>query len=502
MKNIYVLILATFMLFGAACNKSFLEVDPKALQIEENYYKNPQEAFNGLVAAYDPLSWEGVSQYANFVVFVAGADECYSGGGSSSDLPYLQALNNYSISPGIGPQLDFWKMYFVGVARSNTIINILNNKEISGLAGEVKARYIAEAKILRAYYYFSLVRLFRNIPFYTEPVTSEEIYNLEQVDPATVYAQVEKDLTEAIAEGSLPDKVDAATEGGRMTRGIAKALLGKVYLYEEKWPAAASVLAEVNGTPGSANDTYGYKLLDNFADIFNPEHLHSSESILEFNHTATASSGWGNTSKVEGLIATTMLGPRSYKGSVYVFGWGGCPIIPEFSQLMYSDPRYQATIADVDSLVGLGEATYAPGYLNTGKFVRKYAPLLAYRPTTGGPPPLNYPQNYIEIRLADTYLMEAEALLESGGSATRAGQLLNAVRARVGLPAVAATLENIYLERRKELATEGHRWFDLVRWGQAATVLAYKGFTAGKNEIFPIPLAEMNNTKLVQNPGY
>ena len=134
--------------------------------------------------------------------------------------------------------------------------------------------------------------------------------------------------------------------------------------------------------------------------------------------------------------------------------------------------------------------------------MRKYAPEIAYFSTLAGDPVVNWPNNEIEIRLADTYLMEAEALIRGGGDANKAAYYLNAVRARVGLPAVAATLPNIYNERRLELGTEGHRFFDLVRTGQAATVLAFKGFTAGKNEVLPIPLDELYNTKLVQNPNY
>jgi len=98
--------------------------------------------------------------------------------------------------------------------------------------------------------------------------------------------------------------------------------------------------------------------------------------------------------------------------------------------------------------------------------------------------------------------MEAEALVRGGGNVGLAQSYLDRVRARVGLPPVPATMENIKLERRLELATEGHRWFDLVRWGDAPTTLSSKGFTAGKNEILPIPLAELANTKLVQNPKY
>ena len=117
-------------------------------------------------------------------------------------------------------------------------------------------------------------------------------------------------------------------------------------------------------------------------------------------------------------------------------------------------------------------------------------------------PELNFGQDEYEIRLADTYLMEAEALLNAGagvGAGSRAYTLLNAVRARVGLPETTVTQTSIELERRLELAGEGQRFLDLIRWGKAASVLAFKGFVAGRNEVFPIPQAELDNTKLVQN---
>ena len=169
---------------------------------------------------------------------------------------------------------------------------------------------------------------------------------------------------------------------------------------------------------------------------------------------------------------------------------------------MKGDPRYQYTIVNIDSMKTAGLCTYEKGYQNTGYFVAKFAPLKEFYSTIGGDPVLNYPNDVMEIRLADTYLMEAEALVRGGGDMGKAQDYLDRVRARVGLPSVPATLDNIYLERRLELATEGHRWFDLVRTGKAATALASKGFKPNKNEILPIPLAELTNTKLVQNPGY
>lgn len=114
----------------------------------------------------------------------------------------------------------------------------------------------------------------------------------------------------------------------------------------------------------------------------------------------------------------------------------------------------------------------------------------------------NYDQNVYDIRLADTYLLEAEALVRGGGDNSRAQSLLDAVRARVGLPSTPVTFDAIKLERRMELVAEGHRWFDLIRWGDAPTALADMGFVEGIHELLPIPLLELENTLLEQNVEY
>jgi hypothetical protein len=168
---------------------------------------------------------------------------------------------------------------------------------------------------------------------------------------------------------------------------------------------------------------------------------------------------------------------------------------------MQGDPRYSSTIADVQSLEDAGLVTYEKGYMNTGFFIEKFIPLQS-DVNTGGVDFGNFDQNLYDIRLADTYLLEAEALVMSGANLGRAQELLDAVRARVGLPSVAVTMDAIKLERRLELAGEGHRWFDLVRWGDAANALADRGFVAGKHELLPIPMLELENTKLKQNIEY
>jgi len=502
MRNIYIKYLAAIVL-GAftvtACTDEFLEVDPSGTQIENNYYKSAAEAYNGLVAAYDPVGWEASGSYANFVGLNIASDDHLSGGGSSTDVPWYQVWNTYTLTPTDGPQIGFWSKNFTGVSRANTILSKLEGT-IPGLSEENRKRYVAEAKFLRAYYYFDLVRLFRNVPLVTAPLLTSEIYNIEQASPDEVYGQIEKDLTEAFAESNLPNTVPAATEGGRITKGAVQALLGKVLLYQKKWVESAKQLAEVNGTPGGTSK-YGYKLLTKYSDIFVPTNKFHTESILEIAHTSLAATpGSTPIPQREGLFAALMTGPRSYSGPTYSPGFGLAPITLNLYNAIRPDPRYKTTVANIDSLAKLG-AKYVPSYLNTGYFMKKFAPLIAYQ-ATSGQINQNYPQNYIEIRLADTYLMEAEAVVQGGGDLGRAAALLNAVRARVGLLPVAATLDNIYQERRLELATEGHRWYDLVRTGRAATVLAFKGFVAGKHEVLPIPLTELTNTKLVQNPNY
>src|SRR6218665_131573 len=485
-----------------SCKKSFLDVDPVGLNLEVNYYSNRNEAFAGLVAAYDPLGMETAGTYANKLgPLNSASDDCVAGGAAGgNDMNTWQAWNNYTLTPAVGPQMEYWNRNFTGVSRTNIILSKLDN-DIAGLSSAEKTRFIAEAKFLRAYYYFDLVRLFANVPLFTQPIPAEQLYDQLQVTPEETYAQIEKDLKEAIPD--LPPTVPVAQEGGRATQGAAKALLGKVILYQNndsRMMEAVSLFEDVN----AVNNIYDYKLMTNFGDVFSPAHKFNSESIFEIGHTAVANGNWDNWGGVEGNVYTQMIGPRAYSGALYESGWGFNPERKELADLIYGDPRYQYTVADIDSMVDVGAASgYEKSYQNTGFFVQKFAPLKQWKSSGGGNVELNYLNNVIEIRLADTYLMEAEALLRApAGDAVKAGGYLNAVRARIGLPPVAATLDNVALERRKELATEGHRWFDLVRTGKAAAALSFKGFVAGKHEILPIPLNELTNTKLVQNPNY
>ncbi len=490
-KFILILMVAAFIL--NACNKEWLEVKPKGTTLEDNYYKNADEAFAGLVAAYDPLGWEVVSDYSSKVGYMnTASDECYAGGGAFADRATWEAWNSYTLDPAVGPQNDFWGRSFAGIYRVNVLLSKLDGAKMNEALRE---RFRAEAYVLRAYYYFDLVRLFKNVPLFTAPVSPADVFNVEQAAPEAVWAQIEADLNAAIPNLPLTVPIE---ENGRITKGAAQAILGKVILTQnvDSRMSEAANLFETIHTSGV------YQLLPFYGDIFRPDNKFNSESIFEITHTSAAVGYWGPWPPAgEGHIFTQFCGPRAYTGPTYQAGWGFNPIIVETVNLLKGDPRYASTIANIDSLEQAGVATYEKGYQNTGYFIQKYAPLKEFFGLGVGEPVLEWPVNYIEIRLADVYLLAAEAFLRAG-DAGKAQTYLDLVRDRVGLAPVTATLDNIYMERRLELATEGHRWFDLVRTGKAATALAFKGFVAGKHELLPIPIGELNGTKLIQNPNY
>ena len=510
MKNRYiinVLLLTIGLQFTTSCKDEFLEVEPIGTSLEANYYRNAEEAFNGLVAAYDAVYWVGGFN-TKVAVANAASDDCLGGGGGGTDMQTLLVMNSFDLDPSLGPQGDLWAKGFAGIFRCNVLLAKLPEAEMDA---NLKSRFVAETKFLRAFYYFDLIRFFQNIPLFTEPVSTAEMYNVVQVERNLVFEQIEKDLTEAIPD--LPTTVPIATEGGRATEGAARALLGKVYLHQEKFDLASDQFEMVNGTPGATSE-FGYSLLDNYADLWDVSNKYNSESIFEIGHTSKSNGEWGCTGCTEGNVYNVNTGPRGYTildadvgAPELSSGWSFNPItqdlVDEFiSQGNEYDPRYKSTVYNIDSLAQAGVVSYIEGGENTGYFIAKFAGKTEDVSTGGGNFELNFPQNMYEIRLADTYLMEAEALVRGGGDAARAQALLDAVRARVGLGSVPATFENIFHERRIELATEGHRWFDLLRTGQAADALSPMGFVEGKHEFLPIPLLELSNTSLEQDPAY
>ncbi|HEX2536298.1 MAG TPA: RagB/SusD family nutrient uptake outer membrane protein [Chitinophagaceae bacterium] len=494
-KIIYSALIASGLLTLGGCGKDFLELEPKGTELEGNFYKDQQQMYQGLIAVYDVMQWGNSGGYTmKMPLLTAASDEAHAGGSDASDQPSWVAFDNFTLNPFLGPQLGLWQKNYAGIYRANLLLSKLDGAE--GIDPAFKTRVAAEARLLRAYFYFDLVRFFGRVPLITGAIPTADLYSVPQAEPAAIYAQIEADLNAARAD--LPLTVGAA-EKARVTKGAATAMLGKAIIYQNnnaRMLEAANLLKEVNNSGV-------YQLLPNFGDIFRPNNKFNAESILEIPHSNNAAWGdWGWINGGEGNVAPQFVGPADYNGPTFSNGWGFAPISLDLVNAMKDDPRFEHTIIDGNKLKQQG-ATYNARYQNTDYFIRKYAPQQAYR-SASGTAELNWPINEIEIRLADTYLLEAEALVRGGGDLARARQLLNAVRDRVDLPEVEPTLDNIYNERRLELATEGHRFFDLVRTGRAAAVLGPLGFQANKNEVLPIPQQEIDVTNgvLDQNQGY
>lgn len=499
MKNIvYIVFLAAIL---SSCGKEYLELTPKGTDLESGYYKNEDELYQGLVAVYDVLQWGGTGGWNMSVGLLnAASDDCYAGGSNASDQPSFVAYDNFTLTSFLGPQGGLWNKYFAGIYRANLLIE--KTEALETLDENFKKRTIAEAKFLRAYFYFDLVRFFGNVPLITKTLGADEIYSQRQATREAVYAQIEKDLKEAIATTELPETLPAG-ELGRVTKGAANALLGKVILYQNN----AARMNEAAAAFETVIQSNQYALEPNFADIFATDHEFGPESVFEIQHSGNQRGGYASfTNGTEGNYNVQFFGIRDFVGPLYAPGWSFCPVTESLFDFMAGDPRRDHTIINGKTLKANG-ASYTSGYQNTDYFIRKYAPLASEK-ATDGEPALNWNANIREIRFADVLLMAAEALARGGGDEGKARTYLNRVRKRVNLPDInssgQALLDAIYLERRLELATEGHRYFDLVRTGQAGSVLGGSGFVSGKHELLPLPQTEIDiaNGNLNQNPGY
>ena len=503
MKKLINIFLCLTLITIISCD-SFVEVEPDGTNAD-NSFNSEKEYQDALVGAYDLLQ----ATFWNTLTSLVASDDYAAGGDSFNlDQPTLQFIDKMTVSPADENQLrDIWGLMYAGLNRANYV---LENKDKTDFAG--KEEVIAEAYFLRAYYTFELVKFFGNVPLKTEDrggvlriedarILSEDEFTMERIaDIPTAYGLIAEDLKEAIP--NLPATQARPYEA---TKGAAQALLGKVYLYHgtydaSKFGEAATTLKQVIST-----DQYSLTTGDDYTNMFEIEGENGSEAVFEIQYSSAMAASWTNINGSNGTYFPKFNGPRSpYNDDVFDAGWGFClPSVELYDLFDDTDVRRDVTFYDLRE----EQDRYSQGRDDTGLFNRKYMPRL--EPKRAGSDPLNYDNNYRAIRYADVLLMAAEAEAQSGG--TNAEDYLNQVRARAYgdnskdyTASEGALLDAIYTERRKELAGEGHRFFDLVRTKKAAG--AIDGFTENKNEIFPIPLIELKlalaEERWGQNPGY
>ena len=483
-KTIFVMI-AVFMM--ASCGDDFVDVDPP-FENSDAFFNSEEDYNDALVGAYDLLQ----TTYLNVMLGEIASDNTLAGGENANDVLGIQEVDDMRHTP-INQQIrDIWGWMYAGVNRANFILEFQDKTDFQG-----KANVIAQAKFLRAYYYFELVKWFGDVPLVVDKrIQFGDQFSLPRTPKSDVYTQIEQDLIDAIS--NLPYSQGTI---GMATKGSAEALLGKVYLFQDKFDLAAPVLENLisNGP---------YDLLTDYSTMFENDNENNIESVFEVQYTDEEGAGFGCLQCSEGNVAVGFNGIRNYNGPVFESGFSfNVPTQEVVDEFEDGDNRLQTAILDIDVWANDTGASFATGFEHTGYFNRKY--ISRQGDANTGDANLTNPNNYRAIRFADVLLMAAEALNRGGISDSRAQGYLNRVRERAfgnmdnNVSATGTALTNaIYHERRVELVGEGHHFFDLVRTGRAASEI--DGFQSGKHELFPIPLIEIQLTgnQWDQNPGY
>lgn len=479
------LLLSMYVL--VSCNEGYTDVQPEFQINSETYFNTPQDYQDALIGAYDALA----NTYINVLTAEIASDNTLCGGENANDVPGWQEIDDMIHGPVNDQLQSLWRWMYGGINRANYIFEFQDKLNFPG-----KNEVLAEASFLRAYYYFELVKFFGAVPMpLDQRVTFGQETNFPRVPAEQVYDQIEADLT--FAAENLPVEQEQA---GRATRGAALALLGKAHLYQDDFQAAATALEQVI-------NLNAYALFDSFSNLFSLQNENSIESVFEVQYSTQQGAGFGCLQCSEGNIMVGFSGIRGYSGPIYASGFSfNVPVQELVDAYEDGDERFRTTILDIEQFIeDQGEdIEYTQGFEHTGYYNNKYIPRQGE--AQSGDVNLTSPRNYRSIRYADVLLMAAEALNRGGIDDGRALQYLNQVRDRAGLDPVNAggadLTEAIYQERRVELAGEGHRFFDLVRTGRAAEEI--NGFEAGKHELFPIPLVEieLSGNTITQNPNY
>lgn len=494
-----VVLLATL----ASCKK-WVDYNPKEdFSITDLEYLKSESDYRSLgVAAYAPLQW------LNQIVPLGdiASDNSVSGGESASDTKSLQDVDDFTTYSINSTLSDLWQSSYEGVNR----VNYMQQYKAANPVGTAinfagKDALYGEMYFLRAYYYFTLVKLFGDVPMFTDKrLTFTDSRKLTKTAKADVYKQIEADLTAAISV--LPA---VQVDKGRATKPAAQAMLGKVYLYQNKYDAAAAMLDNVI-------NSNAFTLVSDFSSIFLPSGENGVESVFEIQYSnLSATYDWAHTTRGQGNLSVQQCGIRNLNGSAampFANGWSlNLPTRNLQNAYTAGDKRKDATCLDIEAYMTANPSfaisyQVAP-YRNTGLYNHKYQPR---KGESSGQIELNYSNNFRTIRFADVLLMAAEAFNKaSAPNDVKAQTYLNRVRRRAfgdllhDITNTGSTLyEAILTERRLELAMEGERYFDLVRTGKAAAILGTLGYKTGKHELFPIPQSEVEVSGLTQNPGY
>ena len=577
MNNIFKrmsMVMAMVMVLVVSCRDSFLEVAPTG-SLADAQLATKAGVEGVLIGAYAALNGvfgnrlEGPNHWVTGSICGGEANK----GTDPGDYSSINPMQRYETDPTQGDLSAFWRGRYEGVSRCNTVLRLLSQaKDVSPADA---ARIAGEARLLRGHFYFDLKKHYNSIPYFDEKTPASEIPKVAN-SPA-VWDKIEADFQFAFS--NLPETQGQA---GRVNKWAAAAYMGKAKLYQKKY-AEAKTWFDNTIANGKTTNGRKYQLLEDYTQIFNAEFDNHAEAVMDVESSMntgnvananyyddlnypynTGLDGPGNCCgffQPSFDMANTFRtkdglplldGTYNSDANALKHDYGvesSAPFTPDAGPV---DPRLDHSIGRrgipyLDWIAHPGKAwiraqPYAGPY-SPKKYV--YYKSQENKLTDGSSWTRGYAtMNYTIIRFADVLLMAAEAEIEAG-SLTKARELVNQVRARAankahwvkkadGTPAAnyvialypesafaskASANEAVRMERKLELSGEGHRFFDLVRWGIAEPVLnAYlrneakilvtkfggAKFTAGNDEYYPIPQREIDlqGTVLKQNPGY
>lgn len=516
------LIFASLLLTLASCRKNFVTLYPEGLVNEGNFYKTTSDFEEAVVGAYAPLRTAANSAFyleemrADNTFFDYNAKD--RGGAQSEQLAeFLDGSSNPTL-------YTIWSADYQGIQSTDIILDKIKTPP-SDMTDSARNGIIGQAEALRAHYYFELVRLFGRVPLYLHEVTDAQnaVINRSPVD--SVYDQIISDLTDAIGKLSPPATFP---QSGAVTKGMAATELGLVYLTLKQYDKAAPLFQSVT--------QMGYALLPNYADVFKTSNKNSTESVFEIQYKS-GTDGQASQFIYDFIPVTPSTGVILGASANYnnTAGSWNIPTQDLINAYEPNDRRLDASIGVIrghldaqtdfipDSVCSIlnNKDTAGKGYGYTTspahRFIKKQ-----YNPPYNTPLEYNTDDDWPVYRYSDVLLMLAETLNEDGQSAA-ALPYLNQVRQRAGLPPAMTTdqamlRDTIAHERRVELAFENHRWFDLLRTGQAINVMTAYGMrqkqafgfllptsynVTESKLIYAIPFRETQvNPGLGQNPGY
>lgn len=534
------LALATLSL--SSCNDWLTEETPGTTKVSE-FFTSLSTAEAVVNAAYVPMTWEfGTTYYPEWYFGDIVSDDALKGGQDINDGADLRELENFKANSDNEILLGYYRAQWQGIQRANLAIDEIPTTRIETEGDEAEKqakyrdRYLGEAYFLRGFYYFRLARMFGGMPLIDYVIKSSNQW-------AQTRSTMDETLNFAIedfkrAENLLWEKDKYSNEElGRATKGAAQAMLLKANLYRADYlrnagneTEAQKYFAEAAKWGKEVIKSRQYSLWPNYLDNFRLANENGRESVFEIQYTEEATSDYGGEGYTRGTMTTIL--QRSRSSAFGEAGWGyDRPTQNLYNEYEAGDARRDETI-----LVPTDKQIETPAqeiYCGDRMLNRKYA--MYNDGANGGIYKLAHatrsPKNNIQIRYADVLLMYAEACCESGDLPS-AKTALKEVRDRAGLSQFPYTAviqgktvtfndnqddlrKAIRHERRVELAMEGHRWFDITRWGIAKETMdtymagetkeakeLYGTFQKGKHELFPIPSKEIDLSGIEQNPNW